>query len=279
MLPLNVLRLILLVGLLGILTPESVVGQNCGCAAKLCCSKWGYCGTGKPYCGDGCQHGPCYSKPSPSPTPTPTNGVSVASIVTPAFFNRIINQAGAGCAGKKFYSRSAFLEAAKSYPRFGRTGTKVVSKREIAAFFAHVTHETGHFCYIQEINGASRDYCDESNKQYPCAPGKKYFGRGPIQITWNYNYGRAGKSIGVDLLHNPETVAKNPTIAFKTAFWFWMNNVHSIITSGKGFGRTIRAINGGECNGGVPAAVQARVNYYKKYCSQLGVTPGSNLYC
>ncbi|MFH5851723.1 chitinase, partial [Clostridium perfringens] len=90
-------------------------------------------------------------------------------------------------------------------------------------------------------------------------PNQDYFGRGPIQITWNYNYGPAGQSIGFDGLNSPATVASDPVIAFKTGLWFWMNNVHSVITGGQGFGATIRAINGGECNGGNTAAVNARV--------------------
>ncbi|GAY32138.1 hypothetical protein CUMW_281050 [Citrus unshiu] len=44
------------------------------------------------------------------------------------------------------YTRDAFLNAANSYPEFG-SGSADDSKREIAAFFAHVTHETGHLCY------------------------------------------------------------------------------------------------------------------------------------
>uniref|UniRef100_A0A0E0KS96 chitinase n=1 Tax=Oryza punctata TaxID=4537 RepID=A0A0E0KS96_ORYPU len=35
--------------------------QNCGCAADLCCSQYGYCGLGGDYCGVGCQSGPCYN--------------------------------------------------------------------------------------------------------------------------------------------------------------------------------------------------------------------------
>ena len=70
-------------------------------------------------------------------------------------------------------------------------------------FGSHVTlkHEIlvcADFCYIEEIDGPSKDYCDEGNKQYPCVRGKGYYGRGPIQISWNYNYGPAGKSIGFD---------------------------------------------------------------------------------
>lgn len=113
----------------------AAAAQNCGCASSLCCSKYGYCGSGNAYCGDGCQAGPCYSSGGSS--------TSVASIVTQSFWDGIINQAAAGCAGKNFYTRSAFLNAVNSYSKFGNDGSAEVNKREIAAFFAHVTHETG----------------------------------------------------------------------------------------------------------------------------------------
>ncbi|KAL6219669.1 hypothetical protein ACLB2K_007428 [Fragaria x ananassa] len=38
----------------------------------------------------------------------------------------------------------------------------------------------------------------------------------------NYNYGQAGKALGFDGLKNPELVANNSILAFKTALWFWM---------------------------------------------------------
>ncbi|RCU61729.1 hypothetical protein SEVIR_7G158600v4 [Setaria viridis] len=201
---------------------------------------------------------------------------NVASVVTDAFFNSIKSQ-DSGCEGKNFYTRSAFLNAANAYPGFAHGGSETQGKREIAAFFANVAHETGRLCYISEIN-KSNSYCDPNNRQWPCVSGKKYYGRGPLQISWNYNYGPAGKSIGFDGLGNPDKVAQDPTISFKTALWFWMNNVHGVMP--QGFGATIRAINGAlECNGKNPGAVSSRVNYYKQYCRQLGVDPGSNLTC
>lgn len=123
--------------------PAQTLGQNCGCAAGLCCSKFGYCGKGSAYCGEGCQSGPC-DKPS-------NNGVVVGNIVSPAFFNGIIGQAAASCAGKRFYTRQAFLNALGSYPAFGTTGSADDSKREIAAFFAHVTHETGREFFLPMV--------------------------------------------------------------------------------------------------------------------------------
>ncbi|KAJ9178505.1 hypothetical protein P3X46_010383 [Hevea brasiliensis] len=206
-------------------------------------------------------------------------GVSVPGLVTPAFFNGIINQAPAGCAGKNFYSRDAFLKALNSYPQFGKLGSADDSKREVAAFFAHTTHETGYFCNKEEQNvPATENYCDTKFTDYPCTPGKRYFGRGPLQLTWNYNYGAAGKSIGFNGLNNPEIVATDPVISFKTALWYWMQNVRPSVT--QGFGATIKAINGAvECNGKEPAKVQARINLYTKYCGQFGVSPGGNLQC
>ncbi|RZC85783.1 hypothetical protein C5167_026455 [Papaver somniferum] len=264
----SVLNLVSVVGiLLGVLS-QTIKCQNCGCGPNVCCSRFGICETTNQSCAVGCQQGPCTATP-------PATNVSISDIVTPVFFNGILSKASSSCSGKDFYSRGGFLDAVKSYSQFGKGG--IYQKQEIAAFFAH---ETGHFCYIQEINGATRNYCYDSSVEYPCASGKGYYGRGPFMLSWNYNYGAAGKSIGFDGLNKPETVANDPVISFKTALWFWMNNVHSIITSGKGFGETIRAINGAiECNGANSTTVEARVGYYMGYCNQLGVPPGSNLRC
>lgn len=258
---------------LGTILAKNVMAQNCGCSPDLCCSQYGYCGSSDEYCGKGCRSGPCKTSPS-----TPTgNGGSVSDIVTPQFFTGILNKASGDCPGKGFYTRDGFLNAANSYPQFG-SGSADESKREIAAFFAQISHETGSLCYVEEINGANQDYCDEQYTEYPCNPSKKYYGRGPIQLTWNYNYGAAGKAIGVDLLNSPETVATDAAVSFKTALWFWMENCHSVV--GQGFGATTRKINGAlECDGKQPDKVQSRINYYTDYCNQLGVDPGPNLSC
>ncbi|WP_407605247.1 glycoside hydrolase family 19 protein [Pseudomonas aeruginosa] len=253
--------------------------QNCGCPPNLCCSKWGYCGLGVDYCGPGCQEGPC---DEPPPTPPEGEGVVVADVVTDAFFNGIIDQSSPDCVGRGFYTRDTFIKALTSAPGFGTVGSVEIATQEIAAFFAHVTHETGHLCYIEEIGGPSQpvgQYC-LSSPQYPCAPGKRYYGRGPLQLSWNYNYIDAGNSLNFDGLNNPDLVAEDPILSFETALWFWMKYCHNAFITGQGFGATIRAINGAlECDGNNPATVTARVNYYTSYCAQLGVDPGDNLRC
>ena len=112
--------LIVGVGVLAVALPGPVLAQNCDCDAGLCCS---------------CQAGPCFT--------TPSSNVPVPAVVTQGFFDGIIDQADASCAGKNFYTRAAFLDALKSYPRFGTASYVDDSLYEIAAFFAHVTHETG----------------------------------------------------------------------------------------------------------------------------------------
>ncbi|CAN1770039.1 Endochitinase PR4 [Linum perenne] len=195
---------------------------------------------------------------------------AVADIVTQDFWNSIHDQAGNDCAGKAFYTRDAFLQATGSYPDFGNRGSDPDSKREIAAFFAHITQETGSMCYVEEIN---RDVYCQASAQYPCAPGKSYYGRGPLQLTWNYNYKDCGDANNFDGVNNPDIVAKDPVLAWKTALWFWMKNVRPVLSQGfgEGFGATIRKINGMECDGGNPAAVRVRVNYYKSYCQKFGI--------
>ncbi|GLJ22843.1 hypothetical protein SUGI_0430490 [Cryptomeria japonica] len=127
--------------------------RNCGCSSNLCCSKWGYCGTGDDYYGTGCKEGPCTTTPTPS---TPSTGGAVSSIISKDFFDAILNAVDSSCAGKSFYTYDGFIQAANAYSGFGTTGSSDDAKRELAAFFAHVTHETGSFCYIEEIDGASK---------------------------------------------------------------------------------------------------------------------------
>jgi chitinase len=135
-------------------------------------------------------------------------------------------------------------------------------------------------CYINEIGGANSNYCDQtSENQWPCYPGKPYYGRGPLQLSWNFNYGPAGRSIGFDGLRDPNIVAQDPVVSFKSALWYWMTNVHRVMP--QGFGATIRAINGAdECHGGKNTAeMRARVRFYLQYCDKFGIDPGSNLTC
>lgn len=279
-------------------------GEQCGrqagggkCPGGICCSQFGWCGSTSDYCGAGCQ--------------SQCGGTTDLSSIIPrnTFEQMLKHRNDGGCQGKGFYSYDAFITAANAFPAFGNTGDTPTRKREIAAFFGQTSHETTGgwasapdgayawgYCFVREQNPS--DYCSPSS-QYPCAPGKQYYGRGPIQISYNFNYGQCGIAIGVDLLNNPDLVATDPVISFKTAIWFWMTaqspkpSCHDVITgrwipsaadqsAGRlpGYGTVTNIINGGlECGRGQDSRVQDRIGFYKRYCDLLSVSYGNNLDC
>ncbi|MFE7133257.1 chitinase [Streptomyces sp. NPDC057638] len=187
-----------------------------------------------------------------------------------------------------FYTYKGLTDAMKAFPKFAHTGTDTMRKQEAAAFLANVSHETGGLYYIKEINEANYPhYCDRT-KPYGCPAGQSaYYGRGPIQLSWNFNYKTAGDWLGIDLLNNPWLVETDPAVAMMTGLWYWNTQngpgpitAHDAMVSGAGFAQTIRAINGTlECNGGNPRQVESRVSRYKQFTQILGVPTGANLYC
>ncbi|WP_236241822.1 glycoside hydrolase family 19 protein [Streptomyces sp. CC228A] len=187
-----------------------------------------------------------------------------------------------------FYTYSGLKAALAAYPAFANTGGATVSKQEAAAFLANVSHETGGLVHIVEQNTANYPHYCDSGQPYGCPAGQAaYYGRGPIQLSWNFNYKAAGDALGIDLLRDPYRVERDAAVAWKTALWYWntqsgpgtMTGHHAMVT-GAGFGQTIRSINGAlECDGRNPAQVQSRVTKYQQFTQILGVPTGANLYC
>lgn len=130
---------------------------------------------------------------------------------------------------------------------------------------------------------------------WPCPATTKYFGRGPKQLSYNYNYGPFSDIIFGDvnvLLKNPEKVTEG-WLAFSSAVYFFMQprppkpSMYELIygywtpnakaTSdklGRDMGTSIMIINGGiEC-GGSEGIAQAdnRVKYYSGFLDYFGMT-------
>ncbi|MET7354318.1 chitinase [Streptomyces mirabilis] len=188
---------------------------------------------------------------------------------------------------KKLYTYKGLAKAMKAFPAFAHTGDAKTRKREAAAFLANVSHETGGLIYINEQNKANwPTYC--ADEPYGCPAGQSaYHGRGPLQISWNYNYKAAGDKFHVDLLHHPDLAAKNSVVTWKLALWYWMTQSgpgtmtpHHAMAGSGGFGETIRSINGGlECNGSNTAEMRDRIAKYKRFTKMLHVGTGRHLSC
>ncbi len=197
------------------------------------------------------------------------------------------------------------------YGVFAKEGNDTVRKRELAAFLANIAQETtggwdtapgGRYSwglYFREEQGYEGTnnigYRDENNLIYPPAPGKSYHGRGPIQLSYNYNYGQVSEFLFGDknvLLANPEQIIQDGALAFQTAIWFWMTpqypkpSAHDVMVGNwtpsnydlernrtPGFGMTINIINGGvECGKGTEInKVLHRIGHYNRFSDILGV--------
>lgn len=78
------------------------------------------------------------------------------------------------------------------YPSFANSGNDALNRRELAAFLAQISQETTGggdswgLCWKEELCAPNcPTYCSWSATN-PCASGKTYHGRGPMQLSWNY---------------------------------------------------------------------------------------------
>ena len=84
------------------------------------------------------------------------------------------------------------------------------SVEELAHFMAQVKVETDNFKSLVEYGGG-KDHYDG---------GKKYRGRGYIQLTHKYNYKKYGDMLGLDLVNQPDLLL-DPKIAARVSVASW----------------------------------------------------------
>jgi predicted chitinase len=124
-----------------------------------------------------------------------------------------------------------------------------------AAFLAQLAHESGQFRFMEEIWGptdAQRRYEPVTNLSQnlgntQAGDGKRFKGRGPIQLTGRANYKRFGDLLNVDLVADPPRAA-TPEVAFRVAGLYWskrgLNELADTATD-QSFTEITRRINGG----------------------------------
>lgn len=133
---------------------------------------------------------------------------------------------------------------------------KITNPLRKAAFLAQIAHESGQLRYMEEIadGSAYEGRADLGNTQ--TGDGKRYKGRGAIQITGRSNYRLYGQLLNADLEGNPPLAAQLP-YAIRTATLFWKNNGLNECADYKLFTTITKKINGGT-NG-----LEDREKYYK----------------
>ncbi|MCV2419082.1 chitinase [Paucibacter sp. DJ2R-2] len=191
-----------------------------------------------------------------------------------------------------FYTYEGFAQAVRQTPAFAARGSEQQKRQEMAAFLGQIAHESDQLKAQREYRRANWDkYCREQLPGERCAPGQQYYGRGPIQLSWNYQYKAAGEALGLDLWADPDRVARDSTVAWQTALWYWTTqpgvapqSSHEAMLAGKGFGATTRAINGViECDQGADPdtlrKLNRRIDFYRRASSLLEVPLSEPLGC
>ncbi len=140
-----------------------------------------------------------------------------------------------------------------------------------AAFLAQLAHESGQLVYMEELaSGEAYEGRKDLGNTQP-GDGKRFKGRGPIQLTGRANYRAAGQALGIDLEANPEQV-KTPYVGFRTSVWFWTTRkLNDLADQGtlESFRQITKKINGGT-NGQAD-----REEYWAKAKAALGCGSGA----
>jgi putative chitinase len=134
-----------------------------------------------------------------------------------------------------------------------------------AAFLAQIAHESGELKYMEEIASGEAYEGRASLGNTQPGDGKRYKGRGPIQLTGRSNYRKAGAALKLDLEGKPELAAQ-PDVGCRVAGWFWKTRGLNELADKGEFRQITRRINGGY-NGEAK-----REEFYKRAKDALGVT-------
>lgn len=118
-----------------------------------------------------------------------------------------------------------------------------------AAFLAQMGHESGRLVWVCEIWGPTTAQSGYEGRRdlgnTKAGDGKRFMGRGLIQITGRANYERCGKALGLDLIAKPQLL-ELPINAAMSAAWYWNSRKLNALADAGEFDRITVSINGGQ---------------------------------
>ncbi|QFU31492.1 glycoside hydrolase family 19 protein [Brevundimonas sp. Bb-A] len=114
----------------------------------------------------------------------------------------------------------------------------------LAHFMGQCAHESGGFRYMEEIASGQAYEGRKDLGNVIAGDGKRYKGRGPIQLTGRSNYRRVGRKIGIDLEGHPEIVS-HPSLGLLVGCVYWDERGLNAKADADDLMGLTRAINGG----------------------------------
>ncbi|PRP73875.1 hypothetical protein PROFUN_16493 [Planoprotostelium fungivorum] len=176
-----------------------ILAQNCGCAGGLCCSQWGYCGTGNDYCGSGCRQNCGSSSSSSSGGSSSGGGGGGNGVITKDQLRRVMEN------NLPYDYINDLNDVLKKY--------NLNTPKRMAGFLAQVRHETaGLTTFYQPIDGgAGAIHMLPANFRIACEDVAE------IKSAFTKKFGscRGGSD------RDAGALLGNPRLAFLTGAW-WM---------------------------------------------------------
>lgn len=121
----------------------------------------------------------------------------------------------------------------------------ITSPLQMAHFIAQLGHESASLLYCEEIaSGAAYEGRTDLGNTQP-GDGRRYKGRGLIQLTGRANYAAYSRFAGVDYLADPEPLATDPLVAVDVSCWFWQDRGLPALAERDDVKAVTKRINGG----------------------------------
>lgn len=120
----------------------------------------------------------------------------------------------------------------------------ITTQQRAEMFLAQVLHESGGLAWFEELaDGSAYEGRADLGNVRP-GDGKRYKGRGPIQLTGRANYRWAGSRLGLALEAIP-TIAAEHRIGWRIAGLYWQSRGLNALADRGDFLTITRRINGG----------------------------------
>lgn len=163
-------------------------------------------------------------------------GVTADGALGPNTMRALFSRMGAGAS----IAGELGLSAAVHFKTFGLLDNPL----RLAHFMGQCAHESGGFIYMEEIaSGAAYEGRADLGNTQP-GDGKRYKGRGPIQLTGRANYRTFGRRLGFDFEQHPEMVSF-PSVGLLCAVAYWDSRGLNAKADADDLNGITRAINGG----------------------------------
>lgn len=147
----------------------------------------------------------------------------------------------------------------------GMTRYKITTPLRMAHFIAQLGHESASFRYAEEIaDGSAYEGRRDLGNTEP-GDGKRFKGRGLIQLTGRANYTEYSRFTGVDYLDKPQLLASDPFAGVDVSCWFWHTRRLNALADADDVKAVTRRINGGY-NG-----LDDRIEYLTRAKAVLGL--------